>query len=186
MTFVGRVGDDLIGVALIEELERAGVTVRAPRERHYPTGIVACLIGEDGERSLVTSRGANAYLEAADVDESCWHEAEVLVLTGYCFTAPASTPAGRALMAEAHGRGVPVVSDPPPPGSSPPIRGRPGSGNRPPERAGCFPARVKREPWLRQIPTTKRPGICSAATREWRSPEERRVAWWRAGTPPTL
>ena len=112
VTFVGRVGDDLIGSALIEELELAGVTVRAPRERHHPTGIVACLIGEDGERSLVTSRGANAHLEVADVDESCWHEAEALVLTGYCFTSPASAPAGRALMVEAHRRGVPVVLDP--------------------------------------------------------------------------
>ncbi|MDQ3218868.1 MAG: carbohydrate kinase family protein [Actinomycetota bacterium] len=112
VTFVGRVGDDLIGSALVEELERAGVTVGAARDGRYPTGTVACLIGEEGERSLVTSRGANAYLRASDLDESCWAEAEVLVLTGYCFTAPTSAPAGRALMAEAHRRGVPVALDP--------------------------------------------------------------------------
>lgn len=112
MTFIGRVGDDLIGSALVEELERAGVAVRAARDRHHPTDTVACLIGEDGERSLVTSRGANAYLEASDVDESCWPKAEVLVLTGCCFTAPTSAPGGRALMAEAKRRGVPVVLDP--------------------------------------------------------------------------
>lgn len=41
MTFVGRVGADLIGSALVEELERAGVTVRAARDRHHPTGTVA-------------------------------------------------------------------------------------------------------------------------------------------------
>jgi sugar/nucleoside kinase (ribokinase family) len=112
VTFVGRVGDDLIGSALEEELERAGVAVRAVRDRLHPTGTVACLIGAEGERSLVTSRGANAHLEAADVDEACWREAEVLVLTGYCFTTPTSAPTGRALMAEAQRREVPVVLDP--------------------------------------------------------------------------
>lgn len=112
VTFVGRLGDDLIGATLIEELKQAGVTVAAARDLGRPTGTVACLIGEDGERSLVTSRGANAHLKAADVDEGCWREAEVLVLTGYCFTTPASAPAGRALMAAAQRREVPVVLDP--------------------------------------------------------------------------
>ncbi|MDQ3661579.1 MAG: adenosine kinase [Actinomycetota bacterium] len=112
VTFVGRVGDDPVGSALVEELERAGVTVRAARDRRRPTGTVACLIGPDGERGLVTSRGANAYLEASDVDDSCWSEMEILVLTGYCFTAPTCAPAGLALMAEARRRGVPVALDP--------------------------------------------------------------------------
>lgn len=50
-------------------------------------------------------------------------------------------------------------------------------------RAGdAVPATQSR---LRPIPTTKLPGTCSAAITEWRSPEERRAAWWRAGTHPT-
>ncbi len=48
VTFVGRVGDDLIGATLIEELEQAGVTVAAARDLGRPTGTVACLIGEEG------------------------------------------------------------------------------------------------------------------------------------------
>ena len=112
VTFVGRVGDDLIGSALVEELEQAGVVVKAVRDRCHPTGTVACLIGQDGERGLVTSRGANAHLKASDVEESFWSEAELLVLTGYCFTATSSAPAGQAVMAEAHRREMPVALDP--------------------------------------------------------------------------
>jgi ribokinase len=181
VAFAGRVGDDPMGSALVEELERAGVTVRAERDRHHPTGTVACLIGQDGERSLVTSRGANAHLEASDVDEGCWFKAEVLVLTGYCFTAPTSAPAGEALMASGRCRSP---STPLQPASSLPIRERPASGSRPPERSGCSPAQARHAPWPQQIPTTKPPRTCSAAITEWRSPAERRAAWWRAGSRP--
>jgi sugar/nucleoside kinase (ribokinase family) len=111
VTFVGRIGADVVGAALIEELERSGVKVAAVTDPLYPSGTVACLISDSGERSLITSRGANRRLEASDVSEECW-SVEMLVLTGYSFSSAESTPAARAFMAEARRRELPVALDP--------------------------------------------------------------------------
>lgn len=60
--FVGAVGDDLAGRLLVEELANAGVDVRAVHRGH--TGAVVALVDADGERSMLTDRGAAPSLEA--------------------------------------------------------------------------------------------------------------------------
>ncbi|QKJ19533.1 carbohydrate kinase family protein [Microbacterium hominis] len=62
--FLGRVGSDILGLALVGELEAAGVDVRVQREGR--TGAIVVLVDRDGERTMITDRGASADLEALD------------------------------------------------------------------------------------------------------------------------
>jgi sugar/nucleoside kinase (ribokinase family) len=112
VVFSGRVGDDLPGDHLTVELSSQGVEVAVTRDPDHPTGAVAVLLQPDGDRSLVTARGANAHLQEDDVGEDSWRGAEALVLTGYTFTRPESAPAGQALLRRALLDEVPVLLDP--------------------------------------------------------------------------
>jgi len=62
--FIGCVGDDPAGDALIRRLERAGVDVRVQRGER--TGTIVILVDEEGERTMITDRGAAAELGAID------------------------------------------------------------------------------------------------------------------------
>jgi sugar/nucleoside kinase (ribokinase family) len=62
--FIGRVGADAAGDALIAALAADGVDVRAQREGR--TGTVVLLVDVDGERTMYPDRGASADLEAVD------------------------------------------------------------------------------------------------------------------------
>lgn len=87
--FIGRVGDDTIGRALVSELEGAGVDVRV--QTGGRTGAIVVLVDAVGERTMVTDRGAAAELERIDPD---WLEsAEWVHLPLYGFAAPASRAA---------------------------------------------------------------------------------------------
>lgn len=112
VVFAGRVGDDDSGARLVDELLADGVEAMVARDREHPTGMVAALLGPGGERSLVTSRGANAHLRIDDVPASCWQGVAALVLTGYTFTRPATAPVAAALLDGARRRRVPFVLDP--------------------------------------------------------------------------
>ena len=62
--FIGRVGTDAAGEALVAELTARGVDVRAQREGR--TGTVVLLVDADGERTMFPDRGASALLEGVD------------------------------------------------------------------------------------------------------------------------
>lgn len=62
--FIGRVGDDTIGRALVTEMESAGVDVRV--QRGGRTGAIVVLVDAVGERTMITDRGASADLDAID------------------------------------------------------------------------------------------------------------------------
>lgn len=59
--FIGQVGDDSIGAALIADLGRTGVDVSFVR-RSGRTGTIAVLVDRTGERTMLTDRGAGAAL----------------------------------------------------------------------------------------------------------------------------
>lgn len=65
--FIGRVGADAAGDALVHDLAAAGVDVRAQRDGR--TGTVVLLIDAGGERTMFPDRGASALLEG--VDDAC-------------------------------------------------------------------------------------------------------------------
>ncbi len=112
VVFAGRVGADDAGARLVDELVADGVEAVVARDPEHPTGMVAALLGSGGERSLVTSRGANARLRVGDVPDSCWRGVAALVATGYTFTRPATAPVAAALLGAARRRRLPFVLDP--------------------------------------------------------------------------
>jgi sugar/nucleoside kinase (ribokinase family) len=60
--FLGQVGDDPIGVALVAELKAAGVDTSFVRRRGR-TGTIAVLVDPMGERTMLTDRGACTDLD---------------------------------------------------------------------------------------------------------------------------
>ena len=87
--FIGRVGDDTIGRVLVAEMAAAGVDVRVQREGR--TGAIVVLVDADGERTMITDRGAAADLAAIDpqwIDGVDW-----VHLPLYGFAEPASRTA---------------------------------------------------------------------------------------------
>ena len=62
--FIGRVGADAAGEALVAELAIGGVDVRVQRKGR--TGTVVLLVDADGERTMFPDRGASALLDGVD------------------------------------------------------------------------------------------------------------------------
>jgi sugar/nucleoside kinase (ribokinase family) len=64
---IARIGDDEAGRAAVAELTGLGVACRFAVDPVRPTGRVIVLVGPDGERTMVSDRGANAGLRPADI-----------------------------------------------------------------------------------------------------------------------
>jgi sugar/nucleoside kinase (ribokinase family) len=62
--FIGRVGSDAIGAALVEDLVENGVDTRVQREGH--TGTIVVLVDPEGERSMLPDRAAASELGTVD------------------------------------------------------------------------------------------------------------------------
>lgn len=73
-------GADAIGGMLHEEFRRRGVRLPIPRRDGTRTGTMLVL-HEDGERSMVADRGANASLRVSDLPDAL--EATALYVSGY-------------------------------------------------------------------------------------------------------
>jgi ribokinase len=67
VTFTGAVGRDSYAEEALTGLREAGVALRVV-ERGAPTGVALIEVSADGETTIVVAPGANAELEAADVD----------------------------------------------------------------------------------------------------------------------
>lgn len=94
------------------ELARFGVEPRLAADESAATGSIVVLIGPDGERTMITDRGANLLLRPADVPPALLEGAALLHLTGYSFFDPRPRDVALGLLAEARRRGVPVTVDP--------------------------------------------------------------------------
>ncbi|MET0734943.1 MAG: carbohydrate kinase family protein [Microbacterium sp.] len=99
--FIGRIGDDTLGDALVRELESTGVDVRVQRAGR--TGSIVILVDDEGERTMITDRGAAA--ELGTIEEGWLDGSEWVHMPLYGFTAPASrrTLLEAAQSAAAHG-----------------------------------------------------------------------------------
>ncbi|TDD23728.1 sugar kinase [Kribbella turkmenica] len=82
--FVGRVGDDPAGEALVQELSKAGVDARV--QRRGRTGTIVILVDASGERTMYPDRAASA--ELADVPDSWISGAAAIHLSAYSLTGP--------------------------------------------------------------------------------------------------
>lgn len=112
VTFAGRVGaGDLPG--LEAEFRAAGVRPRLSPDPDAPTGALVALVDPaDGERSFLTSRGANDRLGVEDLPDALLDGAALLHVSGYALVAEGPRAAATDLIARAVARGVTVSVDP--------------------------------------------------------------------------
>ena len=82
--FIGRVGDDPVGEALVRDLALAGVDTRVQRQGR--TGTIVLLVDASGERTMFTDRAAAAQL--TDVPDSWISGAEAVHLSAYSLAGP--------------------------------------------------------------------------------------------------
>lgn len=111
VVFAGRVGAGDAGFHR-RELARFGVEPCLAADGSAATGTIVVLVGPDGERTMITDRGANLRLRPADVPAALLDGAALLHLTGYSFFEPQPRDVALGLLVEARRRGVPVTVDP--------------------------------------------------------------------------
>jgi sugar/nucleoside kinase (ribokinase family) len=109
--FVGRVGDDVFGRFLDEELHDAGVRTHLARDPSLATGKVFVLVDGAGERTMITDRGAVEYLSPQDIPISLFSGGH-LHLVGYTFSGGSRREAAFEALRLAREAGMTVSVDP--------------------------------------------------------------------------
>ncbi|MDQ4126371.1 MAG: sugar kinase [Actinomycetota bacterium] len=109
--FVGRVGDDVFGVFLIEELERSGVTPHLARDPSLATGKVFVLVDGAGERTMITDRGAGEALRPEDLPETLFGPGH-LHLSGYTLSGGSRRETATRALRLAREAGMTISLDP--------------------------------------------------------------------------
>ena len=110
--FVPRVGSDTLGEALVADLRRDGVEVRAAVDPERPTAVILIWLDAAGERSMVISPGANHALTASDLPDDLMAGACLLHLTGYAYFWPQPRSAAQRAAAMAAKEGAWISLDP--------------------------------------------------------------------------
>jgi len=112
VTFIGCVGNDLVGEFLVRSLIEQGIEVQV-KHVELPTGTIVAL--QYGEKStMLCSRGANDGLDPSWIKEKWFQRADHLYLSGYSFLSPAQLPAVKKAMQIAQGEGMSTSVSPPP------------------------------------------------------------------------
>lgn len=109
---VARVGDDPLGRLLGEEIEGDGVVARLARDRETGTGKVVALVDGDGERTLITDRGAGEHLRPDDLPDDLFGPGGHLHLSGYLFSGGTRRETALAALERARASGMTTSVDP--------------------------------------------------------------------------
>jgi sugar/nucleoside kinase (ribokinase family) len=104
VSYVGAAADDLAGRMCRDELLLAGVDPQIETVRPA-TGVVVALVDAEGQRSMMTSRGANRHLSEAFVLSHLSQPLDHLHVSGYTLLDDASRRAGSAALAWAREAG---------------------------------------------------------------------------------
>ena len=111
VVMAGKVGEDVFGQALLDNLNRAGVGTAAVESVPGPSGVALIEVASNGENSIVVVPGANGEVDCASID----HHAGLILSAGMVLCqleVPLATVNHvLALCVEA---GVPVMLDPAP------------------------------------------------------------------------
>ncbi|MFZ5815457.1 MAG: carbohydrate kinase family protein [Bacillota bacterium] len=109
--FAGRVGDDLLGRALADDMRREGVEAHIALDPVHPTAVLV-LFSDGSQRHMMVPRGANHHLDAEDLPAELIRSAGWLHVTGYSFFWEGPRRAAAKAMAIAREAGVPISLDP--------------------------------------------------------------------------
>ncbi|MCK5246896.1 carbohydrate kinase family protein [Candidatus Bipolaricaulota bacterium] len=112
VTFIGAVGDDLVGNLLESSLTQADVTPKL-RRTHLPSGAVLAVQMED-DRSMICARGANDGLTPDWVSEAFPHDNDHLHVSGYALLSDAQRGAALRAFELAASLRMTQSLDPPP------------------------------------------------------------------------
>jgi sugar/nucleoside kinase (ribokinase family) len=112
VTFIGRIGDDMFGRWLAQDLAAEGVRPALVVDGERATGVIQVLVEPDGERTMVPDRGANARWTPEDVPEALIARADLLHVVGYILLDRDSQPGALQAMRYARDHGVPISLDP--------------------------------------------------------------------------
>jgi sugar/nucleoside kinase (ribokinase family) len=93
-------------------LARAGVRAHLAADPDAGTGSIVVMVAPDGERTMLTDRGANLRLRRSDVPAGLLDGAAALHLTGYTFCEPPLLEVALWLLGQAQARGLAVTVDP--------------------------------------------------------------------------
>ena len=105
--FVGCVGEDPLGESLVTQLARSGVDVRV--QRRGRTGSIVVIVHQDGERSMLTDRGA--AIDLNDVDTRVLDAVRILHVPAYSLVVEPIAGSAFALTRAARERGIVVSVD---------------------------------------------------------------------------
>ena len=105
--FVGCVGDDPLGDSLVGQLVRSGVDVQV--QRRGRTGSIIVIVHQNGERSMLTDRGA--AIELMDVDGSVLDGVRILHVPAYSLVVEPIASSAIALAHTARNRGIELSID---------------------------------------------------------------------------
>lgn len=111
-TFVGKIGRDSFGELARRELEEEGVGAHWLTASEQPTGSVAVWVDHEGERSMVSGKGADHYLLPSELPEGLLRRARHLHLSAWSFFADPPRAAARAAANLTRAGGGTVSLDP--------------------------------------------------------------------------
>jgi ribokinase len=100
VTYVGACGDDLAAQIFEDSLRSVGVDVALERTL-ATTGVVVALVDAEGQRAMMTDRGANSSLSNAFVKRQLERDFDHLHLSGYTLLDPRTIDVGRVALATA-------------------------------------------------------------------------------------
>jgi len=109
--FVARLGDDMLGRALQEDMRREGVTTLVNFDPNHPTAVLV-LLAEGTQRHMMVPLGANHFLDEADIPDEAVRSAGWLHLTGYSFFWEGPRRAVQKAIRLARAAGLPISLDP--------------------------------------------------------------------------
>lgn len=106
------VGEDVWGTHVLAALESIGVDVRlVSRDRQTKTGMIFLFVTPDGERTMLSYRGANVRLDPAHIPVCALQEASLLHLSGYAMLQSPQRDALWRAVELAVNAGVPISMD---------------------------------------------------------------------------
>lgn len=109
--FACRVGDDLLGRALLSDMEAEGVETYGALDPSHPTAVLV-LFSQGSQRHMMVPRGANHEMEAGDLPPEALRSAGWLHLTGYSYFWEAPSRAAERALELAREAGIPISFDP--------------------------------------------------------------------------
>jgi len=109
--FATRVGDDLLGRALVADMRAEGVEVHAAMDPVRPTAVLV-LFSDGVQRHMMVPLGANHFLGPDDLPVERIRAAGWMHVTGYSFFWESTRRALDRALAVARAAGVPISFDP--------------------------------------------------------------------------